>query len=220
MENKLILNILSYNLFQGEDELQIKYINENKYDIIFLQEASKDININNYLGYIVESHCGYTYLGINKNLKYTKLSVLVSEFGKLIYHVIINDIKMVIGSLHLMHGGDNSSKMFRSEDLKEIYKLLKKKKLHSLPIIFGGDTNMRFNENFDNLDDIYLLNNNKNYYITYPNREFKDSRLTFIPDMDFRFDRFFIKNCSFNNFETIPNQSSDHLAIKTSIILN
>ena len=32
---------------------------------------------------------------------------------------------MVVGSLHLMHGGDNSSKMFRSEDLKEIYKLLK-----------------------------------------------------------------------------------------------
>ena len=54
MENKLILNILSYNLFQGEDELQIKYINENKYDIIFLQEASKDININNYLGYFLK----------------------------------------------------------------------------------------------------------------------------------------------------------------------
>ena len=127
---------------------------------------------------------------------------------------------MVIGSLHLTWGGSDYSKITRSEDLKEIYKLLKKNKLHNLPIILGGDTNMRFSETFDKLDDIYLLNNNKNYYITYPNREFKDSHLRFVLDMNFRFDRFFIKNCSFNNFETIPNQSSDHLAIKTSIILN
>ncbi len=83
----------------------------------------------------------------------------------------------------------------------------------------GGDTNMRHEENvimFD-LVDVYLLTNENKYSTTCPNRNFKDDRLKFTPKNDFRYDRFFIKNCSATTFKTIENNDSDHLAIETII---
>jgi endonuclease/exonuclease/phosphatase family metal-dependent hydrolase len=217
MEEKLVLNILSYNLFHGEDEIQSNYINDNNFDIIFLQETSENINLQNYYGDKIKSHCGYTYLGINKNVKFTVLSTFKC-YGIIISHVIINNIQIIIGSLHLHWGKDGST--HRLYQLDSINKLLIDKKLNHLPIILGGDTNMREHEKFDKFYDIYLLNKNKSLYLTYPNREFKDSRITFVTEYNFRFDKFFIKNCNFRNFETISNVSSDHLAIKTTIVIS
>ena len=101
--------------------------------------------------------------------------------------------------------------------------MLTDNKLIHLPIILGGDTNMKDDENFNFFDDIYLKNNNnKNYYTTYPNRNFTDNRVQFTPRNNFRYDRFLIKNCKSipDSFETVSNLNSDHLAIKTIIILS
>ena len=72
------------------------------------------------------------------------------------------------------------------------------------------------------LIDVFKQNGYSNeYYLTYPNREFmtnsKDPRIKFVPKNDFRYDRFFIKNCEAKEFKTIPNQNSDHLAINVII---
>jgi hypothetical protein len=48
----------------------------------------------------------------------------------------------------------------------------------------------------------------------------KDSRITFVPKNDFRYDRFFIKNCIATDFKTIGNNNSDHLAISMIVNLN
>ncbi len=94
-----------------------------------------------------------------------------------------------------------------------------------LPIIIGGDTNMTDDEDDVvkeyGLIDVYLETNNK-YYLTYPNRPFvtnsNDKRITFVSPTDFRYDRFFIKNCKGTEFKTISNNNSDHLAI--NVIIN
>ena len=64
-------------------------------------------------------------------------------------------------------------------------------------------------------NDIYLIKKGDENFITYPNRNFKSDKLKFIPKNDFRYDRFFIKNCNCLNFATIKNNCSDHLAIET-----
>ena len=216
------LKILSYNLFYGEDEEQIKYINDNGYDILFLQEVSQKANnnLNKYFGDIVESHCEYTYLGLNKKLNF-KIINTIKYKGIIINHLIINNIELVLGSLHLYPSKNNYDK--REEQMQNIQKMLTDNKLIHLPIILGGDTNMKDDENFNFFDDIYLKNNNnKNYYTTYPNRNFTDNRVQFTPRNNFRYDRFLIKNCKSipDSFETVSNLNSDHLAIKTIIILS
>ena len=85
--------------------------------------------------------------------------------------------------------------------------------------MLGGDTNMRHEEDINDIlqefNDIYLIKKGNENFITYPNRTFKSDKLTFIPKNNFRYDRFFIKNCNCLNFATIENNSSDHLAIET-----
>ena len=79
------LNILAYNLFCGEDDEQIKYIKENDCDILFLSETSNDIDkkLNNYIGDKIESHCGYTYLGIHNKFNVKILNIYKSNCKKL-----------------------------------------------------------------------------------------------------------------------------------------
>jgi hypothetical protein len=219
------LNILAYNLFLGEDNEQIIYIKENDFDILLLSEASNDIDkkLDNYLGHTVESHCGYTYLGINKKFNIEVLNIL-NSIGIVIMHLKINSNEMVICSIHLTPYKKNAK--IRNIQMFKINEILEDLNLLHLPIIIGGDTNMTDDEDevIDEygLIDVYLETNNE-YYLTYPNREFmtksKDSRITFVPKNDFRYDRFFIKNCEGKNFKTIPNLKSDHLAINVVINL-
>jgi len=215
-KSNLTLNILSYNLFYGEDKIQIDYINHNNFDILFLQETTEYINdnLNNYIGDISQSHCGYTYLGINKNLKFEKLGTIKIK-GNVINHLKINNIELIIGSLNL-----SPHNIRRDEQIYNINKILRDNNFNNLPIIFGGDTNMLDKHTFISFNDVYLIQNNNKYYLTYPNREFKDNRIISLQKNNYRYDRFFIKNCNCNNFETIPNSNSDHLAIKTFITIN
>ena len=211
------LVILGYNLFFGEDDEQISYIKENDYDILLLSETSEMINkkLDNYYGDKVESHCGYTFIGINKKLNFEILNMFKST-GIIIVHLKIYSHEMVIVSVHLAPYKKNAK--IRNIQLFKLNELLEDNNLQHLPLIIGGDTNMTDDEDDTikeyNLIDVY---DNK-HYLTYPNREFKDERLTFVPKNNFRYDRFFIKNCIANNFKTIDNKNSDHLAI--SMIVN
>ena len=207
-------NILAYNLFYGEKPEQIKFINDNNFDIIFLSEASDNVieNFNNYIGDKIDSHCGYTYLGIHKKHNIDIL-MIIKLFGCVVFHVKINDKELILGSLHLFPYKENIKK--RKEQINRIYEDLEENNLLHLPIILGGDTNMTNN-------DIYIESYDFNQYsdITYPNRLCKDNRITFTPKNNFKYDRFFIKNCIANDFNVIPNNSSDHLAINIKSLLN
>jgi hypothetical protein len=214
------LNILAYNLFCGEDEEQIKYIKENDFDILFLSETSNDIDkkLYNYISDKVESHCGYTYLGINKKFKIDILNIFKSA-GIVIIHLKYNEPvnkELVLCSLHLAPYKKNAK--IRNIQIFKIHEILEDLNLLKLPIIIGGDTNMTDDEDdvIKEYDFIDVYNDND--YLTYPNREFNDNRIKFVSPNDFRYDRFFIKNCEAKKFKTIPNQNSDHLAI--SVLIN
>lgn len=214
------LNILAYNLFFGEDDEQITFIKDNDYDIVLLSEASKDIDtkLDNYIGDKEQSHCGYTYLGINKKLKIEILTILKSA-GIVIMHVKLYSHEMVICSVHLTPYKKNAN--IRNIQLFRLNEILDDMKLSHLPIIIGGDTNMTNDEN-DSINEYGLIDYTDNN-ATYPNRPFvnnkNDKRITFISPTDFRYDRFFIKNCKGEDFKIIPNNNSDHLAINMIINL-
>ena len=215
------LNILAYNLFMGEDEEQIRYIKENDFDILFLSETSNEIDkkLDNYISDKVESHCGYTYLGINKKFNIEVLNILKSV-GIIIIHLKINHQELVICSIHLTPYKKNAK--IRNIQIFKLHEMLEDLNLLYLPIIIGGDTNMTNDE-----DDVIkeygfidvFLNDPNEYYLTYPNRNFKDKRLSFIPKNDFRYDRFLIKNCEAKEYKTIPNNNSDHLAINILVTI-
>ncbi len=218
------LNILAYNLFQGEDEEQINFIKENNYDILFLSETSNDIDkkLNNYIGDKIESHCGFTYLGINKKFNVKILNVFKSA-GIVIFHVKFNEMindEIVLCSVHLAPYKKNAK--IRNIQIFKIHEILEDLNVLHLPIIIGGDTNMTDNEDDVVSDygliDVYLNNQDEYYYSTYPNREYINERITFVSPTDFRYDRFFIKNCEPVEFNIIPNNNSDHLAI--NLIIN
>jgi hypothetical protein len=215
--NKTInFKILGYNLFNGETDRQLEFITLNNYDILFLSESS--INIikslqEKYIGYSVKSHCGYTYLGINKKITMNIIKKIEMN-GIIFLHVKINNkYEIIFGSVHLAPFKENIK--VRNEQLKIIMNELPK----NIPVIFGGDTNMREEESVAEfeLDDVYLLKKENKYYSTYPNRNFTSDKLKFIPKNNFRYDRFFTKNCKCLNFITIDNNESDHLAIESII---
>jgi hypothetical protein len=208
------MNILAYNLFYGEKEEQIKFINEHDFDIIFLSEASSNVinNFNNYNGDLIESHCGYTYLGINKKHN-VDILMIIKLFGCVVFHVKINNEELILGSLHLFPYKAYIKK--RKEQLNRIYEDLQEHNLLHLPIILGGDTNMTEDENY--IIELYDLIDCTDDYYSYPNRNCLDPRINFIPKNNFRYDRFLIKNCEANDLKTIPNNSSDHLAININI---
>ena len=218
------LNILAYNLYLGEDKEQIDFIKENDYDILFLSEASEYINknLNNYIGDKIESHCGFTYLGINKKHKIELLNIYKS-FGIVIFQAKINNNEMILISIHLAPYKKNAK--IRNIQMFKIHEILEDLNVLHLPIIIGGDTNMTDDEDDVvkeyNLIDVYLNDPNELSYVTYPNRDYVtsgvDKRITFVSPTDFRYDRFFIKNCDAKEYKTIPNNNSDHLAINIII---
>ncbi len=201
------MKVLAYNLFYGEKKEQIEFINNNNFDIIFLSEASDNVidNFDNYTGDYIKSHCGFTYLGIHKKYNIDIL-MIIKLTGCVVFHVKINDKEFILGSLHLYPYKEN--KKLRQEQINRIYDDLQYNNLLHLPIILGGDTNMTDNDNYiDSYDFIEFSD------ITYPNRLVITKNIK----NDFKYDRFFIKNCSASDFKTIPNNCSDHLAISINI---
>jgi hypothetical protein len=220
------LKIIGYNLFyyglETDQTKQIEYINENDYDILFLSECISTIEnkFDKYIGYKTKSHCGYTYLGINKKLK-GKIIKIMEIYGIIICEVEINNKSIVLISLHMIPFEKN--KKSRKEQMAKIQEILEKNNLLEIPIIMGGDTNMRDGENtiIDEygFKDVYLNDKTSKKYTTYPNEKFKSDKLMFVPKNNFRYDRFFIKGIVYKDYDVIENENSDHLAIKLTVSL-
>lgn len=222
------LHVIGYNLFNRERQQQIDYLNNSCADILLLQEASCEIIylLDKYESCITKSHCEYTCLSINKKL-FSKISIpkiLLIKDGSILVHVTFKNTgeELVIGSLHLPWGNkDRNGPSQRKKMIRTIYECLHFNKLLNIPIILGGDTNMRDNENHVvgeyGFKDVFCETPKSNY-ITWPNKNRKCiNKSDRIPDCTFRFDRFFVKNLDFSGFKTINNTVSDHLIIEVFI---
>ena len=226
------LTILSFNLYKGEKESQIQFINETNHDLLFLSECSENIceKLNNYHGSIFKSHCKYTYLGIKKSLNLTITPILTTT-GIIISHIKNDNFDLVVGSLHLHPFKDDRAK--RKAQLTIIKHELKTRNLTLLPIIIGGDTNMQDDETSviqqlflnDTYIDFYNLNyqhtsknknfntNNPKLYQTFPNKNNPNLDEFYSNITNKRYNRCFYKRCVCNSYKVIPNVDSDHLAI-------
>jgi hypothetical protein len=232
------LKILEYNLFYGADLNQLSTLIDSNTDILFLSESDENLDelLTNYISYKTLSHCKYTFLLINK-----KLDIQILRINKLIGIIIINaninNIEFILVSMHLKPFREN--KKIREEQISKIMKIIIEWNKLNIPIIMAGDTNMRDDENdiikkynlsdpfIDEIDkynlsnpfmDEYDLIDQIKKYTTYPNRQFVDDRIKFTPNNNFRFDRIFIKNCSYLEYKILPNTSSDHLALEALIL--
>jgi hypothetical protein len=132
------MNILAYNLFYGEKEEQIKFINEHDFDIIFLSEASSNVinNFNNYNGDLIESHCGYTYLGINKKHN-VDILMIIKLFGCVVFHVKINNEELILGSLHLF---PYKAYIKKRKELQYLKKIGRRPKCVPIDVHYGCET--------------------------------------------------------------------------------
>jgi hypothetical protein len=192
-------------------------------DIIMLQECAENIDeyFYNYISYkYISSHCGFINLLIHKRMK----PILLNEFidnGIIIYHIDTKIGQMVVGSIHLQPYSSINDKILRTISIYKVLNFLNEEQLTKLPIIIGGDTNMRDDEQIceltnNALDDVYNLHNDENKYHTWPNKtsSYKDK---FSNYKNFRFDRFFYSNLTSKTFNTIVSDYSDHLIIETNI---
>lgn len=225
-EEKTKLNVIAYNLFKGESETQINYIKNNAYDVLFLSECSDNITdkLENYIGNIEKSHCGYTYIGVNKKIT-NKINQIKKFEGSVLIDTEINNIRIFLISIHLFPGMSNTNNQSqkREKQLNDINEFILTNNLDRIPIIYGGDTNMRNDENNlhkkYNLIDVYDKCGNKKNFLTYPNRNFKNKSIKYYTDRNFRLDKFYVKNCYCDEYNTIDNNDSDHLAICAKIYI-
>ena len=225
--NNISLNILSFNVFFGENTNHINDIIENNYDLLFLQECSEQIinKLNNYAGFIELStkHKGieyYTYLGINKKNK-IKILKKFNESGIIGIFLKLNNLKICVFSIHLcpyqIHY--NSRKI----EFDNIYKFIDENNLNNIPIIICGDTNMQEYENYlkDTYNDIGESIENIKYKKTYPNLKCKDVKFDNkkVSTTEQRYDRIIIKNCDYTNFKSVIDDYSDHYKLETIITI-
>lgn len=221
------LNILTFNMFFGEKQSQIENILKSNYDILFLQECSKEIikKMKNFDGYIVKSPIHYkeenyyTYIGIN-NKNNIKILEKYEDNGIIIIIIIIKNIKLCISSIHLIPRQYNHKE--RKIQINKITEFILKHKIENIPIIICGDTNMYDYENIDKFYiDIGKNIHNLEYSKTYPNlickdQKFNNKKCQTIPQ---RFDRIIIKNCFYNNLKTHEDELSDHYMVTSNIFL-
>jgi endonuclease/exonuclease/phosphatase (EEP) superfamily protein YafD len=209
------LTCISYNVFRGENIKQLKYI--KKYDIVILSEASEriDTKLDNYFGYKIKSHCGYTYIGISKKYVNLNTEYHVNITNYAILMGIKNDkINIVIGGVHLQPKRDG--KTTRRKQLVELNKSINNitNKTNSDKILIGGDFNMRDDENKNILTQSDFKDVGLNDEHTYPNKNC-EKFLDFISPTDFRYDRFYIKGLYYNSFNVKKDMLySDHYPIE------
>jgi hypothetical protein len=219
------IKIISWNLDLDNNNItqKIGEILSKNADIIMLQECVDNIDIffNDYISYgKAQSHCGIINLFIHKKLKPELINKYIDN-GMVLYHINSKHGQLILGSVHLPPYGGINDKILRTITIFKLINYLKIEKLLDLPIIIGGDTNMRDDEQIkeltDNiLDDIYENYGDENKYHTWPNKTsiYKDK---FEKYKTFRFDRFFYSNITTKTFNTILSENSDHLMIETKI---
>lgn len=152
-----------------------------------------------------EEEFGDAYGGMSYNY-YGAISTISTNKGKII-----------VGTFHLPHRKEGSEK--RKDIIKNMANFIND---YDLPIILGGDANMRDFENnvisSNNFMDPFC--NEKKYYLTWPNRNTNDEQSndrTKKINNDFRFDRFLLRNVEYSSFKTINTRNSDHLMIGVNI---
>jgi len=224
-KNHNTLRIISFNmqLKKNIDNEQIEQLILLDADLMFLCECHNDIEFKNYIEIISNrSHSGKMGIFINKKIIKRRNYMLQTKIGDDAFALaLIKTIygKFVCGVMHLKPTKNNH--VIREQTIGQISEWVNQ---FNYPCIIGGDTNMR---NFENdiikkygFDDIYMTCENKNYYATWPNRNYND-HYSFVKIDDvsdnYRFDRFMIKKCNTARFRTINTGNSDHLMIAVDV---
>ena len=219
------IKIISWNLdIENKNiESKIDEILQRDADILMLQECDESIEklLEDYVSYgKSQSHCGLVYLLIHKRIKPKKIKTYL-ENGVILAHINSSYGQLILGSVHLPPFGSINDKILRTNIIYNLVQYLKQEQLLNLPIIIGGDTNMRDDENISELtdyilDDIYETIGDEEKYHTWPNKTsiYKNK---FQKYKTFRFDRFFYSDITSSTFNTIISEYSDHLMIETNI---
>jgi hypothetical protein len=136
-------------------------------------------------------------------------------------HIKYNNQEIVLGGMHLAPFKDGVEN--RKKQINKIYTYICENNLDKFPQIFGGDTNMRDNEDgyFEKYDyvDSYCGDFDSSTCSTYPNRNFKHDKLKNYTFNNFRYDRFYLKNCSNDDYKIITNLPSDHYGISIELVI-
>ena len=219
------IKIVSWNLDIDNLNIDIK-MNEllaRDADVLMLQECSEGIKyyLDDYVSFgSAKTHCGNAELFLHNRINPQLIKIFVNN-GMIVYHIKSEYGQLILGSLHLPPYGGLNDKILRTYLINKLIVFLKKEKLLDMPIIIGGDTNMRDEEQIteltDNLlDDIYEKFGDEEKYHTWPNKT-STYKNKFHKYKNFRFDRFFFSHVSSSTFNTILSDNSDHLMIETSI---
>jgi len=219
------IKIVSWNLdIENKNvESKIEEILERDADILMLQECEDNVDdfFQDYISFgKSSSHCGVVCLLIHKRIKPKKIKTYV-ENGVILAYIKSKHGQLILGSVHLPPFGSINDKILRTTIIYNLVEYLKTEHLLNLPIIIGGDTNMRDDEQISELtdyilDDIYDNFGDENKYHTWPNKTsiYKNK---FHKYKTFRFDRFFYSHVSSSTFNTIVSDNSDHLMIETKV---
>ena len=219
------IRIVSWNLdIENKNfKTKIEEILERDSDILMLQECEANINdfFKDYISFGKSlSHCGTVCLLIHKRIKPKNIKKYAKD-GVVLAHINSRYGQIILGSVHLPPFGSINNKILRTIMIFNLIEYLRKEQLLNLPIIIGGDTNMRDDEKIGELtdyilDDIYDNFGDENKYHTWPNKTsiYKNK---FQKYKTFRFDRFFYSHVSSSTFNTIISENSDHLMIETKV---
>lgn len=226
-ESKIKLKLLSFNVcISGKDKKydatdeQVEYLLEENSDIMFLQECGDNLEdkMDGYACLSEKSHCGNTYLLVNKILL-PKFGNVYRDMGIIASTVTTKYGTFIFSSIHLRHGGTDGDIMDRKKQLEDLVRWVNSNDYSDIPMIVAGDTNMRDKEN-DVISDLKLSDIPNNVY-TFPNKNIKygymKNKLAGWR-WNFRFDRFITSdNFEHNKVDVIDTGDSDHMLIKTMV---
>lgn len=214
--NNELITIIGFNL--DENRANINFILEKSPSIILLSEVLNDNTIKEFGDYhcigSVKSHCMTVYLLIRRKI-FKEVIDVIKIVGAILAVVDTTFGRFVIGSVHLYFGKEGES--VRNKQVKHLYDYITVNQLESIPIIIGGDTNMR-NEKNDlsrNFQDT-ALDLEMDNLITWPNKslnKFRDFK-----GRGFRYDRIYTKNVFPLMYKRIKRNDSDHYAIEAQYI--
>jgi len=198
------------------DMEQIDQLNKINADIMCLVECINGIteHLKNYIEInSSKSHCGFMKIFVHKRICGKNENIIInSKIDSQYILSIINTIfgKIIVGALHFRPRKNNSE--IRKSALESINQYCKQ---YEYPCIIAGDTNMRYYEKCDtDFDDAWTQDKSRDYYSTWPNKKY-DDKYSYIKaqdvNYDFRFDRIFLKKCSWDRFRTINTRNSDHI---------
>ena len=220
------IRIVSWNLdIENKNmETKIEEILQRDSDILMLQECEDNINdfFEDYISFgKSSSHCGIVILLIHKRIKPQHIKTYAKD-GVVLAHINSCYGQLILGSVHLPPFGSINDKILRTTMIFNLIEYLKKEQLLNLPIIIGGDTNMRDDEQISELtdyilDDIYDNFGDEEKYHTWPNKTsiYKNK---FQKYKTFRFDRFFYSHVTSSTFNTITSDNSEGITSKYDVI--